>query len=150
MRAYSEDELAQLARDLVGEVLGAQSLPRIFLIGELGAGKSTLARAILKELGLDRASEGSPTFALVHEYRAHSGLRVLHADGYRLNSERELEDTGLIESLWDQNVLILFEWMDSFPETKRKLESSVLPTLAIYLKTVSESLRSIQIVRKGF
>ena len=93
----------------------------------MGAGKSTSARRLLDALAISREAEGSPTFAIAHEYRSRDGLRIVHADGYRLSSERELEATGLLEPLWDPEVLCLFEWLDSFPETQRALEKSDLP-----------------------
>jgi tRNA threonylcarbamoyladenosine biosynthesis protein TsaE len=118
----------------------------------MGAGKSTFARAVLDALGVDRASEGSPTFAIAHEYRTESGEVVVHADGYRLRSEAELEATGLLEALWEPQRLILFEWMDLFPETKAALESSDLPRVAVVLAftDAGTGLREIRIDAEGF
>jgi tRNA A37 threonylcarbamoyladenosine biosynthesis protein TsaE len=99
----------------------------------MGAGKSTFARAF----GVDRAAEGSPTFAIAHEYQSRGGERVIHADGYRLKSDAELEETGLLESLWDPEILVLFEWMDLFPETMESLRNSELPLLEIRLDFIA-------------
>lgn len=115
-----------------------RSLPRILLYGPMGSGKSTFARALLEALGVDRAAEGSPTFAIAHEYFAGPGVRVVHADGYRLKSDAELEETGLLEPLWDPRVLMIFEWMDLFPETKAALIASSLPVYEIHLHFIAE------------
>jgi tRNA threonylcarbamoyladenosine biosynthesis protein TsaE len=113
----------------------------------MGAGKSTFARALLDALGVDRASEGSPTFAIAHEYRMESGEVVVHADGYRLRSEAELEATGLVEALWEPARLILFEWMDLFPETKGAIERGDLPlsVVRIAFSEAGAGLRELQI-----
>jgi tRNA threonylcarbamoyl adenosine modification protein YjeE len=100
----------------------------------MGAGKSTLARLILEALGVDRPSEGSPTFALAHEYGTAGGMAVSHADLYRLKTELELEETGLMEQFWDPGRLVLVEWMDQFPDTMAALQGSGLPILAIRLE----------------
>lgn len=132
MQIYSEEELLLQAEEWASSFLASKVLPRILLLGEMGTGKSTLARALLEALGVDRAAEGSPTFAIAHEYRS-GGVRVIHADGYRLKSEEELEETGLIESLWDPEALVIFEWLDLFPETQAALLTSGMPVYQIHL-----------------
>ncbi|PZU84262.1 MAG: tRNA (adenosine(37)-N6)-threonylcarbamoyltransferase complex ATPase subunit type 1 TsaE [Chelatococcus sp.] len=82
----------------------------VALSGHLGAGKSLLARAILRELAEDPALEApSPTFTLVQSYDTPRGP-VLHADLYRVRSPDELDDIGLIEEI-DQ-LITLVEWPD--------------------------------------
>jgi tRNA threonylcarbamoyladenosine biosynthesis protein TsaE len=150
-RTCSERELreaaAELARAAESTFRKKGVYPRVILEGPMGAGKSTFARAMLDALGVDRASEGSPTFAIAHEYRMPDGSAVVHADGYRLRSDAELEATGLIEILWDPSRLVLFEWMDLFPETKSAIEKGDLPHVVVSL-AFSESgagLRELRI-----
>jgi len=78
----------------------------IALQGDLGAGKTTLARAILKALGIDE-SVPSPTFTLVQTYETPA-FPVRHYDFYRIESPREIDELGLDEALDEGAVLI--EW----------------------------------------
>jgi tRNA threonylcarbamoyladenosine biosynthesis protein TsaE len=89
----------------------ARSLPRpavIALQGELGAGKTTLARAICAELGVTEKVT-SPTFALVHRYAANGSL-VYHVDAYRLKPDDNARDLGFDEMLADRGAVVLVEW----------------------------------------
>ncbi len=156
MHAYSEEELAAIAAALVEEIRAAKlsstrrGCPRLILQGPLGAGKSTLARAIIEAFGVQRKTEGSPTFAIAHEYLSAESHRIVHADGYRLRSEAELEATGLLETLWDPEAIILFEWLDLFPEVESALRGAALPVIWIRLEFLSErNRRSILIERSG-
>jgi tRNA threonylcarbamoyladenosine biosynthesis protein TsaE len=92
-----------------GEELGRAISPPlvITLTGELGVGKTTLAQAICRGYGV--ADEiTSPTYALIHEYRAPKSP-VFHIDLYRLDSPEQLTNLG-----WDEIVssraLVLVEW----------------------------------------
>ncbi|MFN2400344.1 MAG: tRNA (adenosine(37)-N6)-threonylcarbamoyltransferase complex ATPase subunit type 1 TsaE [Gemmatimonadaceae bacterium] len=81
----------------------------IALSGELGAGKTTLARSICRGFGVTEEVT-SPTFALVHEYAAPR-FPVLHVDLFRLEGPSQLENIG-----WDEIVsahaLVLIEWAE--------------------------------------
>jgi tRNA threonylcarbamoyl adenosine modification protein YjeE len=94
-----------------GRTFGA-ALPQgavVALHGELGAGKTTLVRAIAEGLGvIDLAEVTSPTYALVHEYHAANGV-VVHADLYRLRRADELDELGWEELLAGARAALV-EW----------------------------------------
>ncbi len=94
-----------------GERFGREAaLPLVVALeGELGAGKTTLARAICRGFGV-AAQVTSPTFALVHEYDAPRGP-VYHLDLYRLHGPRDLTNLGWDEIVSDR-ALVLIEWPD--------------------------------------
>lgn len=94
----------RLAQELQGVVL---------LIGNLGAGKTTLVKGIAEGLGAATEEEvSSPTFTLIHEYG--NPPRVYHIDLYRLDTEREVESLGL-DDLFAAGRLVLIEWGERFP-----------------------------------
>ena len=84
--------------------------PRIITFtGNLGAGKTTLIRALLKAMNSsDEAS--SPTFGIVNEYHTGKGRLVCHTDWYRAKSAEELLDAGLLEYIHNDDCLMLIEW----------------------------------------
>ncbi|MBY0507335.1 MAG: tRNA (adenosine(37)-N6)-threonylcarbamoyltransferase complex ATPase subunit type 1 TsaE [Bryobacteraceae bacterium] len=106
---HSEDETIALGRKLAA-AWPAQAL--VLLIGDLGAGKTTLTKGIVEGRGL-ADSVTSPTFTLIHEYGVPA--RVFHIDLYRLDESREVEALGLDELL-DRPALTLIEWGERFPE----------------------------------
>ncbi len=105
----SEEETISL-----GEAL-AHRLPRravVMLIGNLGAGKTTLAKGIVKGLGAAEPEEvSSPTFTLIHEYSP----ACYHIDLYRLEEEREVETLGL-EEIFEKEAVVLIEWGERFKQ----------------------------------
>ncbi len=83
------------------------------LIGNLGAGKTTLAKGIVSGLGAaDPEEVSSPTFTLVHEYGEG---RVFHIDLYRLDTAAQVSTIGLDE-IFDREAIVLIEWGERFPE----------------------------------
>ncbi|HEX2602077.1 MAG TPA: tRNA (adenosine(37)-N6)-threonylcarbamoyltransferase complex ATPase subunit type 1 TsaE [Gemmatimonadaceae bacterium] len=113
-----------------GEELGRASTPPLVvsLTGELGVGKTTLARAICRGYGVTE-DVTSPTYALVHEYRAPRSA-VYHIDLYRLDSPEQLTNLG-----WDEIVssraLVLVEWPeragDRLPEDHLPIDLDYVP-----------------------
>lgn len=115
--AANEDEMVALGSQLWGQFRKGDV---VFLIGDLGMGKTTLARGILRAAGC-KESVKSPTFSLFHVYDLD--IPIVHADLYRV---RQGEDLGLEEYLADH--VLLVEWpenwlgMESYP---RKWEISI-------------------------
>jgi tRNA threonylcarbamoyladenosine biosynthesis protein TsaE len=79
----------------------------LYLQGDLGAGKTALARGMLRALG-EQGPVRSPTYGLINEYETPAG-RVLHLDLYRLRSPGELEALGLVDYIQGSR-LWLIEW----------------------------------------
>jgi len=130
---HGEDETIELGRRI------AATLPKravVLLIGNLGAGKTTLAKGIISGL---RAAEPedvtSPTFTLIHEYGEG---RVYHIDLYRLDRPEEVATLGLDE-IFDREAVVLIEWGERFPQ--------LLPAnrIEIQIEPLSEGSRRIEI-----
>jgi tRNA threonylcarbamoyladenosine biosynthesis protein TsaE len=100
----------------LGERLAGE-LPRtgvVLLIGNLGAGKTTLAKGIVRGRGAaERDDVSSPTFTLIHEYGPRAD--VYHIDLYRLEESRQVATLGL-EEIFDRDALVLIEWGERFPQ----------------------------------
>lgn len=132
---HSAEETIALGRTLA-EMLAPPKL--VLLRGELGAGKTTLVKGIAE--GFHAASEEdvtSPTFTLVHEYRA-PGVNLYHIDLYRVDTPRELETLGL-DDLVAENSVLLIEWGEKFARFARDRD------VEIALETVGQNDRRIQI-----
>ncbi len=99
----------------LGHELGkaAKAGETIALVGDLGAGKTTLCQGLMSALGYE-GEVTSPTFSLVQEYLGGQ-LEVFHFDFYRVNDEHELLDLGWDDYI-DRKGLILVEWPQLFPE----------------------------------
>lgn len=82
------------------------------LIGDLGAGKTTLVQGLVGALGAKDAAS-SPSYALLNTYEAEP--RVLHADLWRLQSADELETTGYWDYVDDGRWLMCVEWINRVP-----------------------------------
>ena len=109
-RTASEDATIALGQQLARQ-LPARAV--VLLIGNLGAGKTTLAKGIASGLGAATPEEvSSPTFTLIHEY---GGGKVYHVDLYRLEEPREAATLGLDE-LFDRKAVVLIEWGERFPQ----------------------------------
>jgi tRNA threonylcarbamoyladenosine biosynthesis protein TsaE len=106
----------------------ARELPRkavVLLMGNLGAGKTTLTKGIAQGLGAVAADEvSSPTFTLIHEY----GERVYHVDLYRLDIAAEVATLGLDE-IFDRDAVVLVEWGERFRDLMpaRRIEIRLEP-----------------------
>jgi tRNA threonylcarbamoyladenosine biosynthesis protein TsaE len=124
-RTASEDETLALGERLAREFPAKQV---VLLIGQLGAGKTTLAKGIVKGLGAASPDEvSSPTFTLIHEYGRDG--RVFHVDLYRLEEPRELATLGL-EDLFEREAVVLIEWGERFPQILPAARTEIRITVA--------------------
>ncbi len=101
------DDLPQVAED----ILAILKVPRVVRMnGEMGAGKTTLVKELIKTLGAEDAGS-SPTFALINNYNSSTQGEIYHLDLYRINSLEEALDIG-IEDLLYENQWVFIEWAD--------------------------------------
>ena len=99
-----------------GRAIGAAARPPLVLAlrGELGAGKSVLARAIARGAGVT-APMPSPTFNLLFRYETERGLTISHLDLYRLEEPQEVWELGW-RDLGEGNEIVLIEWPERAEE----------------------------------
>lgn len=127
----NEEETIELGRRI------AARLPKravVLLIGNLGAGKTTLAKGIISGLGAAIPEQvSSPTFTLIQEYGS-----VYHVDLYRLDHARQVATLGLDE-IFDREAVVLIEWGERFPE--------LMPPdrMEIRLRASGEHVREIEV-----
>jgi tRNA threonylcarbamoyladenosine biosynthesis protein TsaE len=103
----SIDELPVVAKEIIS-LLGQAHV--VCLKGKMGAGKTTLVKALINELGVTDAGS-SPTFALINAYESEQNGTIYHLDLYRLNHVSEALDIG-IEDLIYGNKWCFIEWPD--------------------------------------
>jgi len=106
---HSEAETGRVGFELA-PLLPAASV--LLLFGDLGAGKTAFVRGLAEALGVDRDQVSSPTFTLVQEYRG-GRLPLFHADLYRLDDPREIDDLGLDEIA--AGGVLAIEWAEKMP-----------------------------------
>lgn len=107
LRSVSVDQTAVMGRAVAGLVERGDV---ILLYGELGAGKTVFVRGLAAGLGVEEGAVSSPTFVLVQEYDGgDDGVRLLHADLYRLETVADLESMGWDSDMFDEAVVVV-EW----------------------------------------
>ena len=135
---HSPDETLALGRALAREL---QPPCLVLLEGELGSGKTTLAKGIVGGLGAAREEDvTSPSFTLVHEYGCEP--KVYHVDLYRIESPRDLETLGL-DDLWNQQATVIVEWGEKLGDNR------LAPRVRIQLEYVAREDRRITVERLG-
>lgn len=135
---HSEDDTNAFARQLAAQPQLANAF--VTLHGDLGAGKTTLVRHLLRALGVEGRIK-SPTYAVVEPHEA-PGLAIWHFDFYRFDDPREWEDAGF-RDIFASSGLKLAEW----PEKAGALLPP--PDLAITLAVRADEGRDVHIAAQG-
>lgn len=125
--------LPEAAKEFL-KVIGDHRL--IALHGPMGAGKTTFTTALCRELGVREDAVGSPTFAIVNEYRSAAGESIYHFDFYRITKNEEALDIGLYDYL-DSGSLCLMEWAENIED--------LLPeeTLVVHISVGEDGSRTL-------
>ncbi len=116
----SLSELPKAAATLLNDLQGHKV---VAFFGKMGAGKTTLIKALCNELGVEDVVS-SPTFALINEYLSGTGEPVFHFDFYRINSIEEVFDIGYEEYIYSGHFCFI-EWPEMIME--------LLPESYVYL-----------------
>ena len=127
----SEEAFTERASSFARALHEARAWPLVIgLRGDLGSGKTTWVRAMLRGLGY-RGRVPSPTYTLLEHY-ACDGLAVVHLDLYRLRSEDELENLGLRDWLAEPLRWMVVEWPERAPQLAERcdltLELAIVPS----------------------
>ena len=130
---YTLNELDSISKELL-----AATDKKIFaFFATMGAGKTTLIKQLIKELGVED-NVSSPTFSLVNEYQDSNGEPIFHFDFYRIEEEEEALDIG-IEEYFDTDAYCFIEW----PEMIENLLP--LETVSVFITALENGKRNIQI-----
>ncbi len=133
---YALEDIDQYALEIVNRL---PSKGEVYLEGEMGAGKTTLIKTILRILGV-KDVVSSPTFSLVNTYELSDHKPIYHADLYRVENEVELYDIGFDEYL-ESNNLIFIEWSE-------RMTSLFNPkAMKIAIEITSQNRRKLSIYR---
>ena len=129
--SYTIDEINSIAK----EILSLDNCSKIYVfIGEMGSGKTTLIKSLVKELGY-KGNVNSPTFSIINEYS--NGNKIFHFDFYRINDKNELLDLG-IEEYINSDHWCFIEWADFIksllPQKIKNISFEVLNDCERYIK----------------
>jgi len=134
IKNYTLNQLPEIAK----EVIDHSTHKVLLFYGEMGVGKTTLIKEIVKQLGVTE-NVSSPTFSLVNEYRTSKNEKIFHFDFYRINKEEEALDMGIEEYFFSNN-WCLVEWPN-------KVENLLpLKSVNITITLNSNQLRTIEVL----
>lgn len=132
-KTYDLSKISVIAKDVISKA----KHKIILFYGEMGSGKTTLIKEIVKQMGVED-TVNSPTFSLVNEYHTQKGEIIYHFDFYRIEHEEEALDIGIEEYFYSNN------WC--FIEWPNKVENLLpLESVAIHLTINQNNTRTIQI-----
>ena len=140
MLKYKLSQLDIISKKILSNLSSTDCL---FLLGELGSGKTTFTRSLIHQLQeknkVNKTEILSPTFNLLYEYEIKS-IKVMHYDLYRLKVVKEIDQLGIFENL--ENVITIIEWPEII---KKDIEDRL--EISFYYEKESEN-RKIDF--KGF
>ncbi len=131
---YKLDEVHKVAKKVTQEI----DSNIILLSGEVGAGKTTLIKEILKTLKVND-NVNSPTFSIINEYLSEDKKTIYHIDLYRIKNIDELHSIGLFEYL-ESNNLCFIEWGNM-------IENKIKASYNKFLIEKGDNIRSIKMVK---
>lgn len=137
------DKLPDVAQEIIKRLelfSGNLSISCLAFYGEMGAGKTTLIKAICEKLGVE-GTTSSPTFSIINEYVNNNGDSLFHFDFYRINNETEAYDFGYEEYFYSGN-LCFIEW----PEKIERLLP--IPHYRIQILLTANDDRMIQLFKE--
>ena len=137
---YKKDEIC-IAASKILELINQFNI--ILLFGEIGVGKTTLVKTIIKNLGSINPAT-SPTYSILNEYLDKNGNVVAyHADFYRINDINELFDSGLYELIHREDMIPIFiEWPEKF---QKHIPDNCLKVYLEYHGPNTRILRAIEV-----
>ena len=131
---YKLDEIQKVAKKVTQEI----NSNIILLSGEVGAGKTTLIKEILKILKVND-NVNSPTFSIINEYLSDDKKTIYHIDLYRIKNIDELHSIGFFEYL-ESNNLCFIEWGNM-------IENKIKASYNKFLIEKGDNIRSIKMVK---
>jgi tRNA threonylcarbamoyladenosine biosynthesis protein TsaE len=130
---YNIENINEVARQLINNL----NTKTLLFYGEMGVGKTTLIKALVKALG-SNDEVSSPTFSIVNEYATNDNQFIYHFDLYRINEIEELYNLGIEDYVFSNNWSII-EWPD-------KVENIVpIKHDRIVIKLNSDSSRTLML-----
>jgi len=122
---FSIDEIQEVAHKII-----AENPNKVILFhGQMGIGKTTLIKALARELGVQNPTS-SPTFSLVNEYTTLNASSIYHFDVYRLQAETEALDIGIDEYLYSGNWCFI-EWAEKISNLIPQDHSTIQLSLTV-------------------
>ena len=132
MKTHSEEETRRIGHDFAKTLKGGDV---VLLYGDLGAGKTVFVRGVAEAFGITGVR--SPSFTLINEYEASSGLYIVHADLYRLDPDG-VSAVGLEEYAGDDDVILFVEWPERWVNPPDD-------AVRVYFSALTENEREIRI-----